>query len=78
MERGKIGCVYNIGGEAEVPNLEIITRLLGLLGKPESLIQFVTDRPGHDRRYAMDISLMRTELGWEPKKTLEDVMKEIV
>jgi dTDP-glucose 4,6-dehydratase len=65
---GEIGAVYNIGGESEIPNLELVRRLLGLLGKPESLIRFVTDRPGHDRRYAMDIGRIRSSLGWAPRR----------
>ncbi len=78
LERGEIGKVYNIGGEAEAPNLEIIRRLLGLLDKPESLIQFVADRPGHDWRYAMDISRMRNDLGWTPKHTLAEGLGDTV
>jgi dTDP-glucose 4,6-dehydratase len=64
--------VFNIGGESEVANLVLVKRLLALLGKPESLITFVTDRPGHDRRYAMDISRIRREMGWTPRHRLED------
>jgi dTDP-glucose 4,6-dehydratase len=70
LRRGRIGAVYNVGGECEVANLELVKQILGLLGKPESLIRFVTDRPGHDRRYAIDISTIRRELGWEPKYRL--------
>ena len=76
--RGRIGEVYNIGGEAEVPNLVIIRRLLETLGKPESLIRFVQDRPGHDRRYAMDISKIRAELGWAPKHTMDQGLRDTV
>ncbi len=75
---GDQGAVYNIGGEAEVPNLEIVRRILQLLGKPESLIEFVRDRPGHDWRYAMDISRVRTELGWSPHYRLEDGLARTV
>ncbi len=78
LERGAPGAVYNIGGEAEVANIEIVRQLLGILGKPDSLIQYVTDRPGHDRRYAMDISRIREELGWAPEHTLEEGMEETV
>ena len=67
LARGRVGGVYNIGGESELPNLELVRRLLACLGKPESLISFVRDRPGHDRRYAMDTTLIRTELGWRPR-----------
>jgi dTDP-glucose 4,6-dehydratase len=76
--RGAVGEVYNIGGEAEVPNIEIVRRLLGLLGKPESLITFVTDRPGHDWRYAMDISKISADLGWTPRHDLEAGLAETV
>jgi dTDP-glucose 4,6-dehydratase len=68
LARGRVGGVYNIGGESELPNLEVVHRLLACLGKPESLISFVRDRPGHDRRYAMDTTLIRTELGWRPRR----------
>jgi len=78
LRRGEPGEVYNIGGECEVPNLEIVRRVLGLLGKPESLIQFVTDRPGHDRRYAMNIGKIRRDLGWSPRHTLEQGLRETV
>jgi dTDP-glucose 4,6-dehydratase len=76
--RGRVGEVYNIGGEAEVPNLVIIRRLLETLGKPESLIRFVQDRPGHDRRYAMDITKIRRELGWAPKHTIDQGLRDTV
>jgi dTDP-glucose 4,6-dehydratase len=72
LTRGRIGSVYNLGGESEVPNLTIVRGILGALGKPESLLEFVTDRPGHDRRYAMDIGRAGSELGWRPRHRLED------
>jgi len=67
LEKGTPGEVYNIGGNNEVPNLELVKQVLAILGKPESLITFVEDRPGHDRRYAIDAGKMRDELGWEPR-----------
>ncbi|MBA3890015.1 MAG: dTDP-glucose 4,6-dehydratase [Gemmatimonadaceae bacterium] len=70
--------VYNIGGESEVPNIEVIQRLLAALGKPESLIAYVKDRPGHDRRYAMDITRIRETLGWHPTYTFERGLEETV
>ena len=78
LEMGVTGTVYNIGGECEVANIEIVRRLLKLLDKPESLIRFVNDRPGHDRRYAMDITRIRDQLGWEPGYGLEDGLAETV
>ncbi len=78
LARGQIGAVYNIGGEAEVPNLEIVKRILARLDKPESLIAFVADRPGHDRRYAMDIGKIRRELSWAPRHDLETGLAETV
>jgi len=64
---GRIGACYNVGGNSELTNLDIVRRILVLLGKPESLVSFVTDRPGHDRRYAMDIGRIRDEVGWSPR-----------
>ncbi len=71
LERGRAGEVYNIGGGAERKNLEIVHALLSLLGKPATLIKFVADRPGHDRRYAIDPTKIRTELGWQPAHSFE-------
>ena len=72
MERGRGGEVYNIGGGNELPNLELARLILDELGKPHSLIQHVKDRPGHDRRYAMDAAKLRRELGWEAQMTLRE------
>ena len=67
LHKGKPGEVYNVGGHNERTNLEVVKTILKALDKPESLIKFVTDRPGHDMRYAIDPTKLETELGWEPK-----------
>ncbi len=69
--RGEPGEVYNIGSNSEKTNLEIVRTILRLLSKPQSLIRFVEDRPGHDRRYAIDASKIRSELGWAPEWEFE-------
>ena len=72
LRRGRPGEVYNIGGDNELPNLELVRTLLRLLDRPESLITFVPDRPGHDRRYAIDAGKLRAELGWAPAHRFAD------
>lgn len=69
IEKGRSGGVYNIGARNERRNLEVVESLLDALEKPRSLIKFVKDRPGHDRRYAIDPSLVESELGWRPRET---------
>jgi len=71
FHRGQVGEVYNIGGNNERPNIEITKLILSELGKPESLINYVQDRLGHDRRYAIDSSKIQRQLGWSPKHTFE-------
>jgi len=71
IERGRDGEIYNIGGSRALPNLEVVRTLLKSVGKPESLMQTVTDRPGHDRRYAIDASKIRRDLCWTPSVTFE-------
>ena len=73
---GKVGEVYNIGGSNEVHNIDMAKMILARLGKPESLLKYVTDRPGHDRRYAMDSSKIEVELGWKPCRSFEEGMAE--
>ncbi len=77
-KRGKAGEIYNFGGASEKPNIEVVKTLLAILNKPESLIAYVKDRPGHDRRYAIDFSKSARELGWQPKETFESGLKKTV
>jgi dTDP-glucose 4,6-dehydratase len=72
LRNGRPGAVYNVGGGNERRNIDLVKLLLKLLGKPESLISFVKDRPGHDRRYAIDASQIRAELGWKPEIAFEE------
>src|SRR6516165_393630 len=78
LERGRAGEVYNIGGGAEMRNIDIVKLVLGLLNKSEKLIRFVKDRPGHDRRYAIDASKAKAELGWSPAHTFQQGLEETV
>jgi dTDP-glucose 4,6-dehydratase len=78
LQKGKIGEIYNIGSGRPVPNIGIVHDLLKLLGKPDGLIEFVQDRPGHDRRYALDDSKIRRELGWAPAVDLDSGLKHTV
>lgn len=74
FEKGKTGEVYNIGASNELPNITIVKLILQALGKSEDLIQYVKDRPGHDKRYAIDSSKIKKELGWQPKFTFEQAI----
>ena len=78
LHDGKCGEVYNIGGNNEKPNIEIVKLILDVLGKPESLITYVKDRPGHDLRYAIDAGKMKKDLGWTPAFTFEQGMKQTI
>ncbi len=78
LEKGTPGEIYNIGGNNEKANIEIVKLILRQLGKPESLITHVKDRPGHDRRYAIDNTKITTQLGWRPAYTFERGMRETV
>jgi len=78
VEEGRRGQVYNIGGGNERANVEITRLILEILGKPESLITFVTDRPGHDRRYAVDAAKMKAELGWTPRVDFRDGLAAVI
>jgi dTDP-glucose 4,6-dehydratase len=76
--KGRPGEVYNVGGRSEKTNLELTHALLDHLGKPGSLIRFVADRPGHDRRYAIDCSKIQRELGWRPTVPFEEGLRDTV
>ena len=78
MEDGQKGEVYNFGGDAERENLFVVHEILRLVGKGEDLITYVKDRPGHDRRYAMDSSKARAQLGWTPDYTFETGLQQTV
>lgn len=78
IHKGVNGEVYNIGGNNERTNIHIVQTILQELGKPESLMSYVQDRPGHDRRYAIDPNKIMNELGWEPKHTFETGIKETI
>ena len=78
LQKGKIGETYCLGGNAEKKNIEIVKLLLAYLGKDESSIEYVTDRPGHDRRYAIDFSKATRELGWKPQVPFEQGLKDMV
>ena len=78
IQKGQPGEIYNIGGDNEKTNLELIRKLLELLDKPQGLIQFVTDRPAHDRRYALDYAKITTELGWKPAFSFEKALSATV
>ena len=78
FERGRAGGVYNIGGNNELPNLDVVRLILRELGRGEDLIRYVQDRPGHDRRYAIDASRLRDELGWEPRRRFDEALPDTV
>ena len=78
LQNGRVGEIYNIGGHNERTNLQVVKTILKALDKPESLIKFVTDRPGHDRRYAIDPTKMETELGWKPKYVFDTGMAQTI
>ena len=78
IRRGRVGEVYNIGGHNERTNMQVVRAILQALGKPESLIRHVTDRPGHDRRYAIDPSKIHRELGWLPETPFDEGIAKTV
>lgn len=78
IHKGRVGEVYNVGGHNEMKNIDIVKLICKELGKPESLITHVTDRKGHDLRYAIDPTKIHNELGWLPETKFEDGIKETI
>jgi len=78
MQKGRPGAVYNVGARNERRNIDVVRSLLDTLGKPHSLLRFVKDRPGHDRRYAIDPSRAESELGWRPRETWESGLQKTI
>ena len=78
LRNGRIGEVYNVGGHNERTNLEVVKTILKALNKPESLIKYVKDRPGHDMRYAIDPTKLETELGWKPKYNFDTGIQQTI
>ncbi|MGD0977605.1 MAG: dTDP-glucose 4,6-dehydratase [Candidatus Bathyarchaeia archaeon] len=78
LTKGQPGQTYNVAAGNEVPNIEIVRKILRQLGKDQDLITFVEDRPGHDVRYSLDSSRIRSELGWKPKHSFEKALKETI
>lgn len=79
LEKGSVGQTYLVGGLVkDISNLELIHLLLKMMGKDESLIEFITDRPGHDRKYSVDWTKIQTELGWQPSVTLEEGLQRTI
>lgn len=78
LENGRVGEIYNVGGHNEKQNIEVVKTILHTLGKSEELITFVRDRPGHDRRYAIDPSKIHQELGWLPQTSFDDGIRKTV
>ncbi|MGE5681948.1 MAG: dTDP-glucose 4,6-dehydratase, partial [Bacillota bacterium] len=78
FEKGRTGQVYNIGASQEMKNIEIVKLVLKNLNKSEDLIEYVKDRPGHDRRYAIDSGKIRTELGWKPTFCFEEAIVKTI
>ncbi len=78
IHEGRSGEIYNVGGHNERKNIEIVKLILEKLGKPESMIKYVADRLGHDRRYAIDPTKIQNELGWKPKYTFDNGIVETI
>lgn len=78
LREAPAGSIYNIGGVHDIPNIEVVRKILRLMGRPESLIRYIEDRPGHDRRYAMDSNKITKELGWKMSCSFEEALMATV
>jgi dTDP-glucose 4,6-dehydratase len=78
IERGRSGEIYNIGGSRALPNLDVVRKILAAVGKPESLMQTVKDRPGHDRRYALSTQKLVRETGWQARVPFEEGLRATI
>ena len=78
LQRGREGEIYNIGGSRALPNIDVVKKLLAAVGKPESLMKTVTDRPGHDRRYALSSEKIMRETGWKSQVAFEDGLRQTI
>lgn len=78
LEKGRAGEIYNISSYNEYENIEVVRRILKIMGKDESIIEFVEDRPGHDVRYSIDSTKIRTQLGWRPRHSFDEALEETV
>jgi dTDP-glucose 4,6-dehydratase len=77
-KHGVVGEKYNIGGECEIQNIDLIKKIISLMGKDESMIEYVKDRPGHDRRYSTDISKITKDLNWKPRFDIDDGLTKTI
>lgn len=78
LQKGKAGETYNIGASNEIPNIELAKKILNIMGAGEDMIEYVKDRPGHDRRYAIDATKIKEELGWKPEADFDDELRSTV
>jgi dTDP-glucose 4,6-dehydratase len=78
LQNGRAGEIYNISAGNELESIEIVKRVLRIMGKDEKIIEFVEDRPGHDIRYSLDSTKIRRELGWKPRHSLDEALKSTV
>jgi len=77
-KNGKVGQKYNIGGECEVKNIDLVKKIISMMNKDENMIEYVTDRPGHDKRYSTDISKIQQQLNWTPRYNLEEGLQQTI